>query len=186
MSRKQLSTSDIDFIAAKLISAPGEPKEFKRVHLKITNKRAIANCSYNQKQNIIKKVIHSYGLSSAVLRVSFVGASVLEIYIESESEQRFVSGMQKHGWEFIDDFDFYDMKSFDGKSQKTQEQKDKCMEALVQRLAYLSASTRLLNLQNCILEGLKEETQDLIIQRRDEILELRAGERTAYVQKANE
>jgi hypothetical protein len=40
------------------------------------------------------------------------------------------------------------------------------------------------NLQACILEGLKEETQVLIIERKEEILESRAGERTAYVQKS--
>ena len=142
----------------------------------------MANCSYNQKLGIIRKVIHSYGLSAHVIRISFIGASVLEIYIHADTENRFTSGMRSHGWEFLEDFDFYDTKSFDGKTLSTEEA-ERCLEALVQRLAYLSASTQLKNLKACILDGLKEETQVKILKRQEEIIEARTGERTAYVQK---
>jgi hypothetical protein len=71
--------------------------------------------------------------------------------------------------------------SFDGKT-RSDEELAKCLESLIQRLAFLSASTQLRNLQNCILEGLNEETKEAILKRKIEILESRAGERTAYVQ----
>ena len=63
--------------------------------------------------------------------------------------------MLSHGWEFIANVDFYDTKSFAGKLQSEKEQ-TKRMEALVQRLAFLSASAQLNNLQACILGKLKE------------------------------
>ena len=182
-TKKVLTAKEIDFIAFSITSAPTEAREFKRVHLQILNKRALANCSYNQKMGIMRKVIHSYGLSAHVMRISFIGASVLEIYIHADAESRFMSGMRSHGWELIDDFDFYDTKAFDGKTL-SQEEKERCQEALVQRLAFLSASTQLKNLQACILDGLQEETQTRILKRREEIIESRAGERTAYVQKS--
>jgi hypothetical protein len=181
-SKEILTAQEIDFIAFNLTSTPKEPKEFKRVHLKISNKRAIANCSFNQKQNIIRKILHSYGLSANVIRISFIGASVIEIYIQSDSESRFISCMKSHGWEFINEFDFYDTKSFDGK-EMSESKKMQCMEALIQRLAFLSASTHLVNLQKCILEDLHEETKELVLKRKEEIIESRAGERTAYVQQ---
>jgi hypothetical protein len=61
--------------------------------------------------------------------------------------------------------------------------KKQCMEALIQRLAFLSASTHLVNLQKCILEDLHDETKELVLKRKEELLESRAGERTAYVQQ---
>jgi uncharacterized protein YoxC len=182
-TKKALSAKEIDFIAFNLTSAPTEARKFTRVHLRITNKRALANCSYAQKLRLIRNVIHSYGLSAHVMRISFIGASVLEIYVHADSQDRFCSGMRSHGWDFIEDFDFYDTKSFDGKTQ-SQEETERCLDALVQRLAFLSASTQLKNLQECILAGLKEETQTRILKRREEIIESRAGERTAYVQKS--
>ena len=182
-SKKQLTAQDIDFIAFNLVAAPTEPKQFKRVHYRITNKRALTHCSYSQKVNIMRKVIHSYGLSAAVIRLSFIGASVLEIYIQAETEKRFIKGMHSHGWEQIEGFDFYDMKSFDGKPLSEGQVKTS-MEALIQRLAFLASSTQLRNLEHCILDGLKEETKESILKRKEEILEARAGERTAYVQKS--
>jgi len=118
-----------------------------------------------------------------VIRISLIGASVLEIYIQSTSKDRFTSGMCSHDWELLEKFDFYDFKSFDGKTRSEEESK-KCLESLIQRLAFLSAGTQLRNLQSCVLEGLKEETKEDILKRKAEILESRAGERTAYVQKS--
>jgi hypothetical protein len=91
--------------------------------------------------------------------------------------------MCSHDWELLEKFDFYDFKSFDGKTRSEEESK-KCLESLIQRLAFLSAGTQLRNLQSCVLEGLKEETKEDILKRKAEILESRAGERTAYVQKS--
>ena len=91
--------------------------------------------------------------------------------------------MRSHGWDFIEKFDFYDTNSF-AEQPQSKEQEKKCLEALVQRLAFLAASTQLRNLEYCILSGLKEETQESILKRKEEILESRAGERTAYVQKS--
>lgn len=179
-SKKGLSSQEVEFIALKLTSPPKEAKEFKRVHIQIANKQAIAKCSYNQKLNIIRKVIHSYGLSASVVRISFIGSSVMEIYVQAEAEQRFVSGMQSHGWEIVDSFDFYEVKSFDGKVL-SDAKKDECSKALVQRLAYLLAGTKLLKLRDCILDGLKESTQTQILEREQEIKEAREGQRTAYV-----
>jgi len=51
-------------------------------------------------------------------------------------------------------------------------------------LVYLDPFSSFLYLQECILDGLKEETQARILKRREEITESRAGERTAYVQKS--
>jgi len=179
-SKKGLSSQDVEFIALKLTSPPKEAKEFKRVHIQIANKQAIAKCSYNQKLNIIRKVIHSYGLSASVVRISFIGSSVMEIYVQAEAEQRFISGMQSHGWEIVAKFDFYEVKSFDGKAL-SEAKKDECLKALAQRLAYLLAGTKLLKLRDCILDGLKESTQTLILEREQEIKEAREGQRTAYV-----
>jgi hypothetical protein len=90
-SKKDFTTQEIDFIAFNLTSTPKEPKEFKRVYLKISNKRATAKCSFNQRQSIVRKIIHSYGLAANVICISFIGASVIEIYIHSDSESRFIS-----------------------------------------------------------------------------------------------
>lgn len=179
-AKKGLSTQEIDFLALKLTSVPTEAKGFKRVHIQIANKQAIAKCSYNQKLSIIRKVIHSYGLSASVVRISFIGSSVMEIYVEAEAERRFVSGMQSHGWEIVKNFDFYEVKSFDGKAL-SDAKKDECSKALVQRLAYLMAGTKLLKLRECILGGLMESTRTQILEREQEIKEAREGQRTAYV-----
>ena len=179
-AKKSLSSQEIDFIALKLTSAPKEPKEFKRVHVQIANKQAISKCSYNQKLNIMRKVIHSYGLAASVVRISFIGSSVMEIYVEADAERRFVLGMQGHGWQTIKDFNFYEIKSFDGKAL-SEAKKDECTKSLVQRLAYLMAGTKLLKLRQCILEGLEEPTIAAIVEREQEIKEAREGQRTAYV-----
>ena len=180
--KKDLTPDDIEFIAKGLNTAPEKPKEFERLHLKIVNKRGFKNCTYNQKIKIMQKIIHSYGLVSAVVRISFIGDSVVELYIQKEAENSFKTGMMRNGWNFVENFDFYEMRNFDGKTISDAE-KDKCHKALIQRLAFLSASTHLVNLQQCILSDLKEETVKSIINRKEEIIELRAGDRTAYVQK---
>jgi hypothetical protein len=181
-NKKSLSSQEIDFIALKLTSAPKDAKEFKRVHIQIANKQAISKCSYNQKLNIIRKVIHSYGLSASVVRISFIGSSVMEIYVEAEAERRFVSGMQSHGWEIVENFDFYEVKSFDGKVLfPTAKKRNAERRSLIQRLAYLMAGTKLLKLKECILDGLKASTQAQVLEREQEIKEAREGQRTAYV-----
>jgi hypothetical protein len=129
-AKKGLSREEIDFVALKLTSAPKDAKEFKRIHIQIANKKAIAKCSYNQKLTIIRKVIHSYGLSAAVVRVSFIGSSVMEIYVEAEAEHRFISGMQRHGWEIVKSFDFYEVKSFDGQTL-SDAKKEECSKAFL-------------------------------------------------------
>lgn len=88
--------------------------------------------------------------------------------------------MQSHGWDIVENFDFYEVKSFDGKAL-SDAKKDECSKALVQRLAYLLAGTKLLKLRECILDGLKESTQTQILEREQEIKEAREGQRTAYV-----
>lgn len=179
-AKKGLSSQEIDFIALKLTAPPQEAKEFRRVHIQIANKQAIAKCSYNQKLNIIRKVIHSYGLSAAVVRISFIGSSIMEIYVQADAEHRFISGMKCHGWDIIKSFDFYEVKSFNGKPL-SDSKKEECSKALVQRLAYLMAGTKLVKLRECILEGLKESTKAQILEREQEIKEAREGQRTAYV-----
>lgn len=179
-TKKGLSSQEIDFIALKLTSPPQDAKEFKRVHVQIANKQAIAKCSYNQKLSIIRKVIHSYGLSASVVRISFIGSSIMEIYVQADAEHRFISGMKCHGWDIVKDFDFYEVKSFDGQA-RSDAKKEECSKALVQRLAYLIAGTKLVKLRECILEGLKESTKAQILERVQEIKDAREGQRTAYV-----
>ena len=174
---KTLSKEDIEFVAKGMINTIQEPKEFKRVHFTIGNKRVLRRCSYGQKIKIISEILHSYGLSGCVVKISFIGDSVLEVYIQSSSYDLFTSRMIKNGW-IITKFDFYEIPRF---VENKDEKKEIVHRALVQRLAFLIANSRLINLHKCILEGLKDDTIQAIEHRVNEIIESRKGQRTAYV-----
>jgi len=179
-AKKELSPQDIDFIAFGLTKAKESSKEFKKVHLRIENKRILRNCTYKQKQTIIMKVLQSYGLSGGVSRISFIGSSVLEVYLLAESEAKFKTGMLRNDWKFIDNFDYYAPTAFND-TPASEEKEKSCLNALVQRLAFLSAGTKLINLKECILAGLHEDTKAEVLKREQEIKESREGHRTAYV-----
>ena len=179
-AKKQLTSEDIEFIAFGLTKPKEVSKEFKKLHLRIENKRILKNCSYKQKQAIIMKVLHSYGLSGCVSRISFIGSSVLEVYVLAETESKFKSGMQRNDWKFIGEFDYYAPAEFN-EIPVSKEKEESCLSALIQRLAFLCAGTKLINLKECILEGLQEETQVQVLKREQEIKESRNGQRTAYV-----
>ena len=66
---KTLSQSDIEFIAKGITEKVESPKEFKRLHFAITNKREIRRCTYNQKISVISKVMHTYRLSGGFERL---------------------------------------------------------------------------------------------------------------------
>jgi len=179
-TNKQLSPEDIEFIAFGLTKPKETSKEFKKLHLRIENKRVFRNCTYKQKQAIIMKILQSYGLSGSVTRISFIGSSILEIYILADSESKFKSGMQRNDWKFINDFDYYASAGFQ-EIPVSKEKEQACLEALIQRLAFLCAGTKLINLKESILEGLREDTQAAVLKREQEIRESRDGQRTAYV-----
>lgn len=180
-AKKNLSQADIEFVAKGLTAPIDKPREFKRLHLKITNKQVIRRCSYKQRIKIVNEILHSYGLSGCVIRTSFIGVSILEVYIQAESEDKFRSGMIQKGWSFDDNFDFYAIPSF---IENPVEMLDTAHKALVQRLAFLIANTHLVNLHKCIKDNLKENTIIEIETRVNEIQESRKGERTAYVAKS--
>jgi hypothetical protein len=179
-TKKPLSSEDIEFIAFGLTKPKEVSKDFKKLHLRIENKRILRNCTYKQKQAIIMKVLHSYGLSGCISRISFIGSSVLEVYVLEESESKFMSGMKRNDWKFIGDFDYYAPTAF-SEIPVSKEKEESCLGALVQRLAFLCAGTKLINLKRCILEGLQEETRAEVLKREIEIRESREGQRTAYV-----
>jgi hypothetical protein len=95
---RNLSQADIEFIAKGITHQAESPKEFKRLHFSITNKRDLRRCTYNQKITVISKVLHTYGLSGSVARISFIGDSVLEVYIQAAEEETFVQRMTLTRW----------------------------------------------------------------------------------------
>jgi len=171
----KLSDSDIQFIAQELTTAKSAPKEFTKLHFRIANKRVLQKCSYKDKQKVILRILHSYGVAGFVVRASFIGNSILEFYVLKESEAKFKTAMKRNEWELEENFDYYQVP------YQTEKKQEECLAALVQRLGFLRAGTKLVNLKECILIGLNEETIELILKKEEEILESREGQRTAYV-----
>jgi len=104
----------------------------------------------------------------------------LEVYLLAESEAKFKIGMLRNDWKFINDFDYYASAGFQ-EIPVSREKEQACLEALIQRLAFLCAGTKLINLKESILEGLRDDTQAAVLKREQEIRESRDGQRTAYV-----
>ena len=92
--KKPLTKQDIDFIAHGINLNVETPKEFVRLHYKITNKKILRRCSYLQKIKVIAGILNSYGLSGVVTRISFIGDSVLEIYMQAQSRDLLLSRME--------------------------------------------------------------------------------------------
>jgi hypothetical protein len=179
--KTELTNDDIDYIANGLKQSPDEPKEFVKVHIQIANKKAFLNSSYKQKVKIFSRILEQSGLLTGLIKISFIGNSVVEIYLQDDYYVKFKQTLQSQGWKLLEDFNPSEVPTF-GKTYSDMEIANR-QTALIQRLAFLYAGTRLINLKKCILEGLDEATSAKVQEKSQEILEIRAGNRTAYVPK---
>ena len=166
--KPSISTDDAEFIAKQLTSAMKPASDFKKFYATIANKKTLTKFSYKQRVKIIEGILRVYGLKEAVIRFSFIGSSVIEFYVFSSRSEEFKARMHNNQWKFID-FDHYADLGFSSGKDK--------MEALVSRIAFLMLSTHLVNLRQCILEGLEEETVTAVYSRMAEIQEARAERR---------
>jgi hypothetical protein len=172
---RSLTSQDLEFLAKELTAKFTEPRGFKKCHLKIGGKRALSGRTRKQRRALMTKIFQMYGIGDVVTQFSFIGTSVLEIYVLEEKEEEFLKRMKYHEWEVID-FQSDALLPF----QKGQEEDTK--KHAVNRLAFLYANTRLVKLRECILEGVAAEVAELVKSEAKAILETRAGERTANVQ----
>jgi hypothetical protein len=120
-------------------------------------------------------MLRRLGLSALVFRSSWIGSSVVELYISEEFEKRFKLGMERLNWEIIEEFNPETLPEFDMNAPLDDWEKESRKEKLIQRLGFLHANSRLTNLRECILDGLSEEIKEAVILKSDSIIRIRLG-----------
>jgi hypothetical protein len=156
----------------RMITPVGEPKEFNRVHIRLTDSRALKYCkSMKEVTEILRNLLESIKIKHLVVDFSLIGRSVLELYTTKEKNQELVETLKKSKASIIENFDLSLAPTF-GKGIDTEEK-------LVKRLAYIYVRNKLKNMRKAILQGIKEETQERIKEMALEISETRLQAKTA-------
>jgi hypothetical protein len=162
-NNKPLKANEVDTIVSLLNTAPSAPKKFVKVYLEIKNKHILSNCSYKAKISTIQRILTHYGLKDMIIRLSFIGNNLVELYMIEEFKERVMNRFIEMDWNILEHIDHPDFTSTD----------EKLKFAFINRLSWLLASTKIRNLKECILEGVEETLASKIIETADSLIQNR-------------
>ena len=143
--------------AARAIQPRTEPLEFERVHFRLNDSRPLKRCTNaREAQNLLWNIVAKIKIREAVVAVSKIGNSVLEIYIPSQEKDRVIKCLDESKLEVLTDYDLCAVPVY-GNQNVT--------ETLERRLVHMYRQAKLGNLRKCILTGLPKDMADRIAEK---------------------
>ena len=121
---------------------------------------------------LMQRILQVQGLDHLVIRTSFIGASIVEFYVNKQHYELFANRLRCNNWEVETEIDI----TAAPKGNQTGDWKEK----MLNRLAFLHASTSLQSLRKCILEGFGADAIKSIEQRSEELMNTRKQRRMGH------
>ncbi|RKP16354.1 hypothetical protein ROZALSC1DRAFT_25374, partial [Rozella allomycis CSF55] len=152
---KKFSSKKVIRSAQTLGQKRGPPAEFCRYHIKLFNSRAVRQHRSAGKLGALSRTfLKENALNEFIATTSFVGNSILEVYVVEHHVVAFEENCAKKGLEYIS---YPDVLALPPHAVQTD-----IKAQVIRRLKFLYSKANTKNLKACIIEGLPYEIQNEI------------------------
>jgi hypothetical protein len=140
--------------ATQLFTPVGDALSFARIQIKIMDTRPMKKAKNAKEKNaVINAALKQIGIRDDTILFSMIGNSVVELYIKANKEEEVLTKLNEKNIEVERQVNPMSVPTFATLKE----------EKLVSRLGWLYYHSKLINLKNCILEGLTGIIKEKVI-----------------------